>query len=63
MISDRELWACANEVMHQHGADAALHVAERIGALVLAGDVAGVTAWKEVARRIDALQSGSGTLN
>jgi hypothetical protein len=31
-LSDRELWACANEVMRQHGDRAPLFVAERIGA-------------------------------
>jgi hypothetical protein len=31
MISDRELWACANEVLRQHGDRAPLFVAEQVG--------------------------------
>ena len=48
-LSNRELWACANEVVRQHGDRAPMFVAERIGAMVLAGDVAGIDAWKAVA--------------
>jgi hypothetical protein len=36
-ISDRELWACAAHVLKTQGANAPRHVAERIGALALAG--------------------------
>lgn len=38
-----------------HGARAPLHVAERIGALALAGDMAGVERWREIAERLDQL--------
>ena len=58
MIGNRELWQCAGEVLKQHGGRAPRFVAERIGALALAGDTKGVTIWKGIARRIDALQSG-----
>ena len=58
MLSDRELWACANEILRNHGEDAPLHVATRIGALAVAGDMPGVATWKEIARRIGALTSG-----
>ena len=30
MLSDWELWACANHVLQTHGDKAPLHVAERI---------------------------------
>lgn len=56
-LSDWELWACANEVLRQHGDEAPLHVAERIGALALAGDAAGVETWKAIAARVDQLRS------
>ncbi len=36
MLSDWELWACANHVLQTHGDKAPLHVAEQIGALALA---------------------------
>lgn len=38
-----------------HGALAPLHAAERIGALTLAGDAAGVERWEEIAVRLDQL--------
>lgn len=41
MLSEWELWACANRVLQTHGEEAALHVAEQIGALVLEGDAEG----------------------
>ena len=52
MLSEWELWACANQVLTAHGHEAPRHVAEQIGALVLAGDQEGVRAWQEIARRI-----------
>lgn len=41
MLSEWELWACANRVLQTHGEEAALHAAEQIGALVLQGDAEG----------------------
>ncbi len=58
MLSDRELWACAAEVQRQHGDRAPVYVAERIGALVLAGDPEGVTTWKAIAARLQQLRAG-----
>jgi hypothetical protein len=57
VLSDWELWACALEVQREHGDGAPRFVAERIGALVLKGDVAGVEAWKEIAIRLQQLQA------
>ncbi|GGD84481.1 DUF6961 family protein [Croceicoccus mobilis] len=54
-ISDRELWACAAHVLKTHGANAPRHVAERIGALALAGDSNGVATWQAIAKRMAAL--------
>ncbi len=51
-----ELWACANEVLRQHGDKAAMHVAERLGAVALAGDAEGIVTWQAIARRVDQLQ-------
>lgn len=53
MLSDWELWACATATLKQHGVRARLVVAERIGALTLAGDAAGVEAWQKIAGRMD----------
>jgi len=52
---DRELWACALQVERQHGKDAPRFVAERIGALGVAGDQKGVATWKAIAWRLDQL--------
>jgi len=54
-VDDRELWACALQVERQHGDDAPRFVAERIGALAVAGDKAGVATWKAIAHRLDRL--------
>ena len=45
--------------MRQHGADAPRWVAERIGTLAVAGDVAGVKRFREIARRIEQMLSGT----
>jgi hypothetical protein len=55
MLSDWELWACANQVLTTHGEDAPGYVAERIGALALEGDIEGVATWKAIARRLATL--------
>ena len=61
MLSDWELWACANEVIETHGDKAALFVAEQIGVLVLAGDNNGIATWQAIARRISELSDGHGS--
>jgi hypothetical protein len=43
----------------QRGEAAPLFVAERIGALALAGDEAGVAIWKVIAARLDILRGGA----
>lgn len=52
MLSDWELWACAAEMRRQHGERASLKAAERIEGLRRAGDLEGVTAWREIERRL-----------
>jgi len=54
-LTSWELWAVAHTVLKQHGDKAPLFVAERLGGLALAGDLEGVNAWREIARRIDQL--------
>ena len=60
MLSEWELWACANRVLQSHGEGAALHAAEQIGALVLEGDAAGVRTWQAIAERIAQLAATGG---
>ena len=52
MLSDWELWACANKLLETHGENTPLHVAEQIGALALAQDEAGIATWKAIAKRV-----------
>lgn len=55
MLTDWELWACANQVLQTHGGDSPRYVAEQIGALALDGDADGIAAWQEIARRLSQL--------
>jgi hypothetical protein len=56
MISDRELWACAQQVINHHGPDADDFIAARMTALAQAGDEAGIQAWRLIAARVDQLR-------
>lgn len=57
MTPGQHIWACALAVEKQHGDHAPLFVAERIGALALAGDAEGVAKWKAIAIRLDSLRA------
>jgi hypothetical protein len=60
-LTDWELWACAQRIITERGAEAPLHVALRIAELAMAGDHEGVCTWQAIAERIDQLmdyQSG-----
>ncbi len=61
-LSDTDLWAAALSIQRQHGADAPRFVAERLGALALAGDAAGIAAFKAIAIRLDQLGLAQGPL-
>lgn len=54
-MTDWEMWACAHKIAQQYGDRAPVHIAERIGALALAGEMAGVATWKRIADRVDQL--------
>lgn len=60
-LSEHELWAVAAETLRQHGDAAPVFVADRIGALVLDGDMRGVEVWKTVAARIQEIRDQAGT--
>jgi hypothetical protein len=53
MTPDQERWAEALAIDCQYGGDAPRHVAERIGALALEGDLAGLARWRQIAARLD----------
>lgn len=59
MTDEQHIWACVLAVEAQYGAGAPRFVAERIGALAIAGDADGVAMWKAIARRLDGLRDGS----
>ena len=60
MTRDHELWACAIAVERQHGEGAFLHAAMEIDRLDADGerDAAGV--WREVLKRLEALEANTG---
>lgn len=58
---NRMRWAEALAIEKLHGADAPRWIAERIGALALAGDEAGVERFRQIARRFEALLNGRDT--
>lgn len=58
MTPDEERLAEALAIMRRYGDGAAVHVAERIGALALADDMAGIVRWQEIAQQLDALRAG-----
>ncbi|TPG43638.1 hypothetical protein EAH79_02395 [Sphingomonas koreensis] len=53
MNADEERWAEALAVQRAHGERAFAFIAERVGALALAGDADGVARWREIAARLD----------
>ena len=55
---EREMWACALLVEREHGDKAAVYIAERIGALALEDDAAGVARWKAIAEKLALLWTG-----
>jgi len=52
---EQELWGVALWVEKRHGTDGPRFIAEQVGRLALAGDVAGVHHWRAVAARFDRL--------
>ncbi|WP_334656703.1 DUF6961 family protein [Sphingomonas panaciterrae] len=57
-MPDQERWAEAWQIHRWKGEEAPLFVAERIGALALADDQAGVIRFKEIAERLDQIRRG-----
>lgn len=60
MTPDQERWAEALAIEKWKGDDAPRYVAERIGALTLEDDEAGVQRFREIAVRLDLLILGKG---
>ena len=56
VIEDREIWACANLLMKQHGDRAWFVVAQRADALLAQGDIEGQRTFLRILGRITALE-------
>lgn len=56
-MTEWELWACANEVLRQHGDDAAFVAAQRADQLLGESDHDGALTWRAILRRINELQA------
>lgn len=59
MTPQHERWAEALAVKRRYGGETAAFVAERIGALALADDDAGVIRWREIAACLEQLDPGT----
>lgn len=55
MITEWELWACANELVRQYGRDAPIHAAMRADELLLDGEREGAATWRLIVHRINEL--------
>jgi hypothetical protein len=57
MIDEREIWACANEILRQFGDAAAFHSAQRAEALLASGDLGGQRTWLRILARVNDLKA------
>lgn len=55
MITEWELWACANHYIRRHGEDAAIMAAMRADELLAEGDMAGSRTFQAIMQRINQL--------
>lgn len=56
MIDDKEIWACAHQIIKQYGDVAWLHAAQRADELLEANDLDGHKAWMRILNRIKELE-------
>ncbi|MGV3555900.1 MAG: DUF6961 family protein [Croceibacterium sp.] len=64
MITEWELWACANHYIREHGEDAPVIAAMRADEFLAEGDLEGSRTFQSIARRINELLEGpSGALH
>lgn len=56
MIEDREIWACANMMIKQHGGDAWLVASQRADELLEQGEMEGHRTYLRILRRIEDLE-------
>ena len=56
MINDQEIWACANQLLKQHGHDAWFVASQRADELLEKGDMAGSRTFQRILNRIRQLE-------
>ena len=62
-IGEKEIWACALQIIRTHGDGAAPHAAMRADELLMAGDHEGSSTWIRIMKRVGELtQTSSSTL-
>lgn len=59
LLTEWELWACANEMIRQHGFDAPIHAAMRADELI-GSDLDGSRNWRLIVHRIHELLGRDG---
>ncbi|MHA3793024.1 hypothetical protein [Sphingomonas sp. YL-JM2C] len=55
MTGDREIWACAHQLMQRYGDAASFHAAQRADEMFAANDLEGGRIWIRILRRIEDL--------
>ena len=64
MMTEWELWACANHYIREHGEDAPIMAAMRADELLSGGDLVGSRTFQSIVRRINQLlEAPSGAVN
>lgn len=56
-ISEREIWACANEVVRRYGKDASIHTAQRADEFVEKSALGRHRTWLRILRAIERLEN------
>lgn len=59
MTSDLDIYRAANELIHQHGDEAAINAAMRADAMANNGDLDGYAVWKRILMAIDIILAGA----
>ncbi len=55
ILSEWELWACADEAIRQHGLDAPIFAAMRADQLLAKGEIDGAANWRLIVTRFNQL--------
>lgn len=57
MIEDKEIWACAHQLLRQYGNSAWFQASRRADELLAAGDLEGQRVWTRILGRINELDN------